>query len=53
MGKHVLNDCWAVWYGGHVSAKDMDAHMEELCEQGNADYLLDGINKPAAKRIRR
>lgn len=52
---HDLHDCFAVWYGRTLdfSKKETWAAVEEICEQGYADYYLDGTNKEAAKKARR
>ena len=53
MNKHPLPDCFAVWYNTHISNGDMSANMEEICEQGFADFYMDGINKAFAKKVHR
>ena len=58
---HTLKDCFAVWYtpylvGSKAHEKDEKDdwfdHVEEICEQGWADYHLNGINKNEAKVAR-
>ena len=46
---HLLPDCFAVWYNGVIDFPDGEA--DNICEQGWADWKLNGINKKDAKRI--
>lgn len=48
MKAHLLPDCFLVWYGSYLSRRD--GFIEEICDQGYADYYLDGINKVEAKQ---
>ena len=52
MTPHHLLDCFAVWYQRALTGEDLLDHADEICEQGWADYKLDGINKADARRAR-
>lgn len=44
---HELPDCFLVWYGPYLRPRD--AVIEELCEQGWADFHMDGANWAEAR----
>lgn len=53
MKKHDLPDCFAVWYNPYLGSNFDFSETDFLCEQGYADFNLNGINKAEAKRAKK
>lgn len=49
---HLLPDCFLVWYAPFLRGSE-DWMIEEICDQGYADFYYNGINKEDAKRVRK
>lgn len=52
MNKHLLPDCFSVWYNSCLQSDEEFDVVEILCEQGYADFYLNGINKKEAIKAR-
>ena len=50
---HELPDCFAVWYNAILKSHDVMIDADQICEQGWADWKLDGINEEEAERARK